>query len=85
MVADHLEVEQKFDADEGFTRPDFGALRDVLHEEITAAEPARYRLAATYFDTPDERLAANRITLRRRTGGTDEGWHLKLPAGAGAR
>jgi inorganic triphosphatase YgiF len=85
MVADHLEVEQKFDVDEGFTRPDFGALRDVLHEEITAAEPARYRLAATYFDTPDERLAANRITLRRRTGGTDEGWHLKLPAGAGAR
>jgi hypothetical protein len=24
-------------------------------------------------------------TLRRRTGGPDEGWHLKLPVGAGTR
>jgi inorganic triphosphatase YgiF len=44
-----------------------------------------HRLAATYFDTPGDRLAANKITLRRRTGGTDEGWHLKLPAAGGNR
>jgi hypothetical protein len=44
-----------------------------------------YRLAATYFDTPGDRLAASKITLRRRTGGTDEGWHLKLPAADGNR
>jgi inorganic triphosphatase YgiF len=84
-VADHLEIEQKFDVDEDFARPDFGALGGVLHEDVTAAEPARYQLAATYFDTPDERLAANKITLRRRTGGVDDGWHLKLPVGAGTR
>ena len=30
-------------------------------------------------------LAAHHITLRRRTGGTDAGWHLKLPAGPVAR
>jgi hypothetical protein len=44
-----------------------------------------HHLSATYFDTADGRLAASKITLRRRTGGTDEGWHLKLPAGSGVR
>ncbi len=38
-----------------------------------------------YFDTPARDLACNRITLRRRTGGDDAGWHLKLPAGPDAR
>ena len=79
-MADHLEIEQKFDVGEDFTRPDFGALPGV-----TAEAPVTYHLAATYFDTPGTRLAANKITLRRRTGGTDEGWHLKLPEGAGSR
>jgi inorganic triphosphatase YgiF len=41
-------------------------------------------LRATYFDTDDLRLAREGITLRRRVGGPDEGWHLKLPV-AGAR
>jgi len=80
-VSDHIEIEQKFDVDEDFERPDFGGLPGG----VTAAAPVRHRLAATYFDTADERLAASKITLRRRTGGTDEGWHLKLPAGEGAR
>jgi CYTH domain len=80
-MADHLEIEQKFDVDEDFARPDFGARLDG----VTAAEPVTYQLAATYFDTPDEQLAANKITLRRRIGGTDAGWHMKLPAGEGAR
>lgn len=31
------------------------------------------------------RLAADGITLRRRTGGDDAGWHLKLPVAAGVR
>jgi CHAD domain-containing protein len=38
-------------------------------------------LDAVYFDTPDLALAAHRRTLRRRTGGDDAGWHLKLPTG----
>ena len=84
-MADHLEIEQKFDVDEDFERPDFGTLRDVLREDVTAGTPVRYQLAATYYDTQDERLLASKITLRRRTGGTDEGWHLKLPAGQDAR
>ncbi|MFD5066261.1 CYTH domain-containing protein, partial [Streptomyces sp. NPDC058394] len=40
-------------------------------------------LDAVYYDTPDQRLAADGLTLRRRTGGADEGWHLKLPVSPG--
>src|SRR5207244_2319111 len=36
-------------------------------------------LSATYFDTEDLALIQHKITLRRRVGGDDEGWHLKLP------
>ena len=79
-MSEHLEIEQKFDVDTGFERPSFGALAGV-----TAAEPVLHHLSATYYDTADQRLAASKITLRRRTGGTDAGWHLKLPADAGAR
>ncbi|THA47177.1 CYTH and CHAD domain-containing protein [Streptomyces sp. A1136] len=42
-------------------------------------------LDAVYYDTPDLRLAADGLTLRRRTGGADEGWHLKLPVAPGVR
>jgi inorganic triphosphatase YgiF len=76
-MADHLEIEQKFEVDDDFKRPDFGVLPGY-----TAAAPVLHHLSATYFDTTDTRLAANKITLRRRTGGTDAGWHLKLPAGS---
>jgi hypothetical protein len=79
-MAEHLEIEQKFDVDAGFERPPFTGLPGV-----SAAAPVLHHLSATYFDTADGRLAASKITLRRRTGGTDEGWHLKLPASAGAR
>ncbi len=60
------------------------ALRDGLDAIPRAAaldEPAALDLDAVYFDTADLRLAAHGITLRRRTGGPDAGWHLKLPTG----
>jgi inorganic triphosphatase YgiF len=79
-MSEFLEIEQKFDVDAGFERPSFAGLAGV-----SAAEPVLHHLSATYFDTADGRLAASKITLRRRTGGTDAGWHLKLPAQAGAR
>ena len=79
-MADHLEIEQKFDADSDFERPDFAAIT----AGVAAAAPVLHRLSATYFDTADGRLQAAKITLRRRTGGTDAGWHLKLPAGDSA-
>jgi inorganic triphosphatase YgiF len=76
-MADHLEIERKFDVDPGFQRPDFAGVTPG----VTATAPVVYHLSATYFDTADGRLAASKITLRRRTGGADEGWHLKLPGG----
>jgi CHAD domain-containing protein len=79
-MSEHLEIEQKFDVDPGFERPSFAGLAGV-----TADDPVLHHLSATYFDTADGSLAAGKITLRRRTGGTDAGWHLKLPAAPGSR
>lgn len=69
----HLEVERKFDADPGAPLPDLSGAATA----VTA--PVEWQLEATYFDTADGQLARHRITLRRRTGGDDAGWHLKLP------
>jgi inorganic triphosphatase YgiF len=71
----HLETEQKYDAAADFTLPDLSGLEGGAK----AAGRQRYYLCATYFDTEELDLIKNRITLRRRVGGPDEGWHLKLP------
>lgn len=71
-----VEVERKYDVESGTPLPDLGASGWLVRP------PERLALHATYFDTPDLRLRAARTTLRRRTGGHDAGWHLKLPAGA---
>jgi CHAD domain-containing protein len=81
VAIEQLEVEQKFDVDPSFVVPDLAGVRD----DASVEEPVEQQLEAVYFDTPDLRLMAARITLRRRTGGTDAGWHLKLPADGGAR
>jgi CHAD domain-containing protein len=81
MASEHVEIERKFDVATSFALPD---LRGVAGVGSVAA-PAEHRLEAVYFDTPDLRLARARITLRRRTGGPDAGWHLKLPSAGGAR
>ncbi|WP_243709056.1 CYTH and CHAD domain-containing protein [Actinomadura sp. GC306] len=77
MAERHLEIEQKYDADAGFVLPELAGLPGVA----SAAEPEVHELHASYFDTADLRLAAHGITLRRRRGGPDAGWHLKMPAG----
>jgi len=77
----HLEVERKFDVDESTVTPSFEGIAAVARVQKTPVES----LDATYFDTPKQDLAHNKITLRRRTGGHDAGWHLKLPAGPDAR
>lgn len=74
-----LEVEDKYAVPDGFLVPDLSAVRGVA----SISEPETFDLAATYYDTSDHRLVRNRLTLRRRTGGKDAGWHLKLPATGG--
>lgn len=76
-----LEIEHKYDVGETTPLPD---MEDIPGVE-RVAEPIRHRLEAVYFDTATLALAARRITLRRRTGGSDSGWHLKLPAGQATR
>ncbi|MGO4418990.1 CYTH domain-containing protein, partial [Streptomyces sp. MCAF7] len=75
------EIERKYEA------PDDGRLPDVNGVAGVAGvvDKGVATLDATYYDTVDQRLAADGITLRRRTGGGDAGWHLKLPAGPDAR
>jgi inorganic triphosphatase YgiF len=80
-MTEHLEIERKFDVSTEFTIPGLAGVPGCA----ATGEPVTYHLSATYYDTPGNRLAASKITLRRRTGGPDEGWHLKLPAGLHAR
>ncbi|WBP93857.1 CYTH and CHAD domain-containing protein [Mycolicibacterium neoaurum] len=77
----HTEVERKFDVVESTVSPSFEGLAVVSRVQH---EPTQL-LEAVYYDTPSHDLAAYKITLRRRTGGADEGWHVKLPAGPDAR
>lgn len=84
MVGEHLEVERKYDVDDSYAPPAASALAE-LPDVVTVDEPVEHLLEAAYFDTADLRLQHGRVTLRRRTGGPDAGWHLKLPAADGAR
>lgn len=76
-----IETEQKYDVERDFVLPDLTGTGGA----VTVSKPEIRQLAATYFDTADLRLAAARITLRRRTGGPDAGWHVKLPVNADTR
>jgi CHAD domain-containing protein len=80
VSTEHLEIERKFEADDAFTLPSL-----EVDGVAAVGAPDEQELEATYFDTPDLRLLRARVTLRRRTGGSDAGWHVKLPASAGAR
>ena len=72
-----LETETKFAVSRKARLPDLAAVPGV--GGVTG--PIASTLMASYFDTPDLTLARAGISLRRRTGGSDAGWHLKLPDG----
>ncbi|WP_448852287.1 CYTH and CHAD domain-containing protein [Corynebacterium sp. 335C] len=73
-----LEIEVKFAVGPDVEVPALTALAEV----VSADGPDVRRLSAIYHDTADLRLTRSKRTLRRRTGGPDEGWHLKTPAAA---
>ncbi len=75
MTAD-IETEQKYDAAPGTPLPPL----DGLPKVATVSGSETETLTAEYYDTADFRLLRAGVTLRRRHGGHDEGWHLKLPA-----
>jgi inorganic triphosphatase YgiF len=76
-----VEIEQKFDVDDAVTVPDWTTVPGV--DAVGSAEPRR--LDAVYLDTDDRALARAGYALRRRTGGPDEGWHVKGPVVDGGR
>ena len=69
----HRELEVKVRVPEDFDLPDLTSLGATVE-----MRPA-IQLEATYFDTEELSLIRWGVTLRRRTGGADEGWHAKLP------
>ena len=72
----HLEIERKYDVGGSVPVPDLAAVPGVA----TAVEFPPVELRADYFDTGGGTLGERKITLRRRLGGPDEGWHIKSTA-----
>jgi CHAD domain-containing protein len=78
MAVNVNETETKYDVPAGAGLPRL----DGLPQVAGTSGPAEEQLQADYYDTDDLRLIRAGITLRRRQGGDDAGWHLKLPLGA---
>ena len=74
------EIENKYAVPADFSVDDRLAV-----DGVRLGEPQRHQLSAVYYDTPDLRLAADNVALRRRTGGHDAGWHVKRYRAAGER
>ena len=81
MAATAQEIERKYEAGPAVTLPGLSGVQGVAQETDLPSED----LSAEYYDTDDLRLIRAGVTLRRRRGGHDAGWHLKLPAGADTR
>lgn len=95
MPTVHEEVEAKYEADADLELPGLVELIGPIrgHEGAPAddgapwaeGDGAEQHLRATYYDTAALDLAAAGLTLRRRTGGEDAGWHLKVPVADATR
>lgn len=77
--AHQLEIESTFDVDADTPLPDLSGLPGVAG---VGAGEVRH-LDAAYLDTPDYAIGRSAAALRRRTGGPDAGWHLKISAPEG--
>jgi CHAD domain-containing protein len=69
------ETERKYDVPAAFEIPTLIGIAGIA----TTDGAQTHDLDATYFDTDELTLMRHRRTLRRRTGGSDAGWHLKTP------
>ena len=71
------EQEDKFDVDPDWVMPQ---VTDLVPEGGSLDQQVR-KLNNTYFDTSGSGLRLFGITLRRRVGGSETGWQLKVPNG----
>jgi inorganic triphosphatase YgiF len=72
----HVETEFKFRIPIDFELPSFPKVSGSWTTESVR------NMDATYWDTTDATLLRWGITMRIRTGGGDDGWHLKIPTSA---
>jgi CHAD domain-containing protein len=71
------EEEDKFEVDTDWVMPQ---LTELVPDGGRLDQKTR-KLNNTYFDTPGAGLRLFGITLRRRVGGSETGWQLKVPSG----
>ncbi|MFJ5774276.1 CHAD domain-containing protein [Streptomyces sp. NPDC093094] len=78
MVRSMRETERKYEVP---SSADFSWLSELERVDgvRSVVGPSARELDAVYYDTEDLRLHGSSVTLRRRSGGSDAGWHLKLP------
>jgi len=69
-----IEIERKYDVDPDTIAPDLIGVGAIA----IADGPVDTVLDAVYFDTVSLDLGGARMALRRREGGADAGWHLKI-------
>ena len=72
------EQEDKFEVDTDWVPPQ---LAELLPDGGHLDQEVR-KLHNTYFDTPGAGLRLFGVTLRRRVGGSETGWQLKVPSGS---
>lgn len=84
MTESQRETERKYEAP---SADDTSWLPDLTGTDVIASvvDQGTEDLDAVYYDTDGLRLARASATLRRRTGGSDAGWHLKLPLSGDSR
>lgn len=80
--SESLEIERKYRVTDALLLPEPWVFAEV-GLSLVAGEVVE--LDAEYFDTASLDLAKHRVALRRRSGGADEGWHLKIRGEAGVR
>ncbi len=75
----HREVEVKMRVSNDFD------VTAYLHDlpGTTLVGPSTAHMSAAYYDTEELTLLRWGITVRRREGGSDAGWHMKLPVADG--
>ncbi|HEX8093270.1 CYTH domain-containing protein, partial [Jatrophihabitans sp.] len=74
MADTQREIETKFDVAPDFT---IGDLAEFAGPGCSV-QSQTVQLSSAYYDTAEHNLLRSRLTLRRRTGEADTGWHLKV-------
>lgn len=75
MASHSFEIERKYELKDPHARLETIPW-SFKNWQLSPAES--HQLEATYYDTAQGDLAASKIALRRRLGGSDQGWHVKF-------